>query len=1388
MRILIDLQACQTASRQRGIGRYSLALADALARLPGRHELSLLLNAAFPESVEWLRDRFVPSIPSERIHVFATPEPVAEIEPANRWRARAAEAIRDASVATLRPDVMLLSSLFEGFVDGATTSIAQASDHLTAAILYDLIPLVRPDVLTTPASRAWYERKLAALRRADLLLAISGHARSEAMATLRLPSERIAVISTAADACFRPLRFGEDDARSMHARYGVAGRYVLYAGGFDERKNVRNLIAAYATLSADVRGGHQLLLAGSIDERERRELRRFAQRNRLRRSELLFTGYVDDAELAALYGLCTVFAFPSLHEGFGLPVLEAMSCGAAVIGSSATSVPEVIGRQDALFDPSDVEAIAGRLDAVLSDADLREDLRRYGLERATHFSWDATARCALDALTGALARREHVARTSFAVGQRALPTLAFVSPLPPERTGVAYYSAELLMPLQQHYRIELVTDQRSVELPGVLATLPIRTLEWFDAHAAGYDRTLYQFGNSPFHHRMFDLSERHPGTVVMHDLHVGGVLNWMDQYAIAPGIFLRWLFESHGYPALIADRDLGRDATIDAFPCSWPVIDNANGVIVHSAHALQLADSWFRIGRAEWREIGQLRRLPDLARRDAARTALGFSPDDVLFCSFGFLAATKLDDRIVDAWLASPLASDRRYTLAFVGENHGGEYGQQLLRRLARASGRVRITGYVDAAGFDDYLLAADAAVQLRGVSRGETSRTVLDCLACGLPTIVNASGSLRELPDDVVLRLPSAFSNDELAAAMARIAGDSGLRGELGRRARRYIADHHDPDQVAVAFRDAIEHFARDGRQTHYGRAVRAVAEIDADPPPEPSDWRAAAASIAVDLRRPAARQLLVDVSILAKQDLKTGIERVVRAVLRQLIDHAPAGCRVEPVMAAHGCYLYARRFTCAWLDIASSPADDTPVEVAAGDVFLGLDWAANIVPDQETVLQRYRTLGVDVTFVVYDLLPVLRPEFYPSSIDAMHGAWLATVATVASGVLCISNAVADELVEWLAAHAPHRVSALELAVLPLGSDIEQSAPSRGVEPDKKSMLDEMDRRPSVLMVGTVEPRKAHAQALAAFESLWRQGTDLNLVIAGKQGWMVDDVASRMRGHPERGRRLFWFEGASDELLERLYAKVDVLLAPSFGEGYGLPLVEAARHGVPLLVRDLPVFREVAGDGAMYFTGSTPEALARAIVDWKQADADGRVPAPPNVQRKTWRECADALVSVLLDGKWEREWRPADGSRRSPSAPTVRQIDFSQAWLPPAVRSIKGLSGREQWGRWSDADVHPHVEIRFRDPLPARGSLALTARAFGPNVGKPVRVRIGRHETELHFDAQDSTAVATYALSQAPESLELVPPHPMPPRELGGSEDPRRLGIGLVRLTIRST
>jgi glycosyltransferase involved in cell wall biosynthesis len=165
---------------------------------------------------------------------------------------------------------------------------------------------------------------------------------------------------------------------------------------------------------------------------------------------------------------------------------------------------------------------------------------------------------------------------------------------------------------------------------------------------------------------------------------------------------------------------------------------------------------------------------------------------------------------------------------------------------------------------------------------------------------------------------------------------------------------------------------------------------------------------------------------------------------------------------------------------------------------------------------------------------------------------------------------------------------------------------------------------------VGTLEPRKGHRQTLAAFELLWAQQIDVNLVFVGKKGWMVDDLAALINNHAELGKRLFWLDGISDEYLGHIYAASTCLLSASEGEGFGLPLIEAAKQHIPVLARDLPVFREVAGDHAFYFKGFEAQDLADSVLRWVSLNQSGKAPNSKHIPILTWAQSAALLTQRL--------------------------------------------------------------------------------------------------------------------------------------------------------------
>ncbi len=1077
MRIVLDLQGAQSDSRFRGIGRYSLALAEAIAREAGEHDVWVALSGRFPDSIEPLRATFAYLIPPENIRVFELPGPVAEYEPSNAWRMQAAELLRENFLADLRPDIVHVSTLFEGWANEVVASIGRFDSTIpTAVTQYDLIPMLYPEIyFASPAAKRSYLRRMQSLKRADLLLAISGSTSRETIETLHIPSERIVNIGAGLQPGFRPADISPEATTALMKRCGLRGPFVLYTGGSDPRKNLEGLIAAFALLPRDLRSAYQLALVGKFDERQRLRLASLGHKLGLVNDEVVYVGYTSDEDLRLLYSACALFVLPSLHEGFGLPVLEAMACGSPVIGSNCTSIPEIINRDDALFDPQQPRDIAGRIVEVLSNVEFCQNLKNWGRERAKAFTWEACARKTLRAFEALNAERRSTHHVGPGATTSRRPLLAFVTLIGPDQTGIAADAARLLPSLSRHYEIVCIADEEQVTDSAIAAGFAIRDVRWFETNAGSFERILYQFGDSPAHKHMFGLLERHPGVVVLDDFHLGSVLNWMESSGYASGSFTKALYDSHGISALNKDRVGGREASIETFPCNAAVLRDSIGVIVHCNRALELARVW---------------------------------------------------------------------------------YGD-------RAQARMR-----------------------------------------HIPLVHSASE-----PGDRTASQATSHLNQQIH-----------------------------PEWMAEQYREVIEEFYATSPKAREEQLVQAIARTLAPPDPMEGDLAAVAVALAANRERFGQLQVLIDVTILAKSDARTGIQRATRGILMALIADPPAGYRIEPVRAVTGGYLYARRFTSQCLGLSNHDLTDEPVEVGHNDIFVGLDWCADFVfPSVKPWFLAQRRHGVRIVFVAYDMLPLFRPELFPSLIPPIATDWNNTVAEVADCVACISRTVTSELCEWLCEAKLERLRPMSLGYFHLGADLHATLPTKGLSEDAFAILTKVRSRPSFLMVGTLEARKGHRQAVDAMEQLWADKVDANLVIVGNQGWKTEDLVERIQRHPELNDRLFWLQGISDEMLEQLYRSARALLAASEGEGFGLPLIEAAQYQLRIIARDIPVFREVAGEHAYYFRGEDASELADAMRSWLMlGDA---APASTGIPWLTWQQSSRQFLDVVLGKRWHCSW-----------------------------------------------------------------------------------------------------------------------------------------------------
>lgn len=396
MRFLIDLQCVQSGSRTRGIGRYALSLLDAMlpAAEAAGHELHVLLNSAFPKTIPDIQRRYPELHAAHRIHIFHGLTYSGLQQKNGPWRKAASELLRDFAIAGLSPDAVFCPSVFEGDSEPFALSPLVLSKCPTLATQHDLIPAQMPEVYfdNNPGFRKFYQSRLNSIPSYNALIAVSEATRRETLALLDYPVEHIHVVLEDADAQFvAPDGMSLTDMEGLRARYGLARPYLLYVGSGEPRKNLTGLIRAYGALPQGLIASYDLVIVGKLTQEETVGIGRLAREASLDPARIRILGHTSDADLPGIYGLAALFVIPSLREGFGLPALEAIRCGTLTLGANRTSLPEVIGTPETLFDPEDIAGMAALIIRGLTDTEFRDDMRKKQARHAARFSWSAAA-------------------------------------------------------------------------------------------------------------------------------------------------------------------------------------------------------------------------------------------------------------------------------------------------------------------------------------------------------------------------------------------------------------------------------------------------------------------------------------------------------------------------------------------------------------------------------------------------------------------------------------------------------------------------------------------------------------------------------------------------------------------------------------------------------------------------------------------------------------------------------------------------------------------------------------------------------------------------------------------------------------------------------------
>lgn len=370
LKVCLDIRAAQTGAKHTGTGVYTTELVRALQCVKHDFEIWYLVLSNYP-----LPELNLPS--NRLVKVWRPPKP-------ERWHV-VFDWLGLGRLLTAKK-----FDLFHSLVPG----VVQPIDRLRVVVtIHDLIPLLFPkDYSKSLDEMLLYRLRLRSICKANHLIADSNNTRDDLIEHCRVATDRVSVAYLSVNSMFTPAH--PSIINEFRKQYSLPEHYILYLGGYSFRKNNARLIQAYHQLG-DLRRTAKLVLAGNIHPKFKQQLQQQIDRLGMK-NDVIWFGHVSQVNLPILYSAAEVFAYPSLYEGFGLPVLEAMACGVPVVTTNAGSLAEVAGDAALKVNPVDIDEISNALINIVSDEKLRGNLINKGKQQILKFSWKETAIKTLD--------------------------------------------------------------------------------------------------------------------------------------------------------------------------------------------------------------------------------------------------------------------------------------------------------------------------------------------------------------------------------------------------------------------------------------------------------------------------------------------------------------------------------------------------------------------------------------------------------------------------------------------------------------------------------------------------------------------------------------------------------------------------------------------------------------------------------------------------------------------------------------------------------------------------------------------------------------------------------------------------------------------------------
>lgn len=810
----IDIQTLSTFEKNRGIGRYSLQLIKSLSKKTNSNiKISLFgFSQSPPDEIKSLLSKYVdyrifnlPQTPQKYLD-YGVIAPLL-------WDDIAADIDCFLVTSPLMHDIL----------------IPEAAPCKLSAILYDLIPYFfqgntkKIDVgslrQTVYPPHLWdrYVNRLNILKNYDHFFSISESTKSAFSDEMDIPQDKISTLYCGLADCYNTQR-NVSVLEKLKKNLSLPDNYLLSVTGFNFRKNIEGGIRIYSNLPQELQNKIHYVIHCSMNEDEKNTVNKWIVKYGVDGKVILSCNEIADEDLAELYRNAEIFFFPSLYEGLGLPVLEAMACGVPVISSDTSGLNEIVRDSGVLVNPYNEELFTKELANLINNEEKKKEFREKSLERIKDYSWDNAADVIIKKFSDITKKGESsslvINKNLYKESTNKSHRIAFFSPLSPLHSGISDYSESLLAELRHFFDIDLFVEDYIPSAKEILIHHEIFSYRDFNtiAKKRKYCLHIFHIGNNSLHNIIYRMIKTHPGIVVMHEFSLFGFIQeGLDKYFNKADLWDLLLSEPERQ---IENPPADFTAYLNTIqPMHYPLIKDvvryAKSIIVHSSWLKNKISEWIKeaesknqispINKIGWGEISVIPMGADLPPKwveaeepSKLRKKFHIADDAFVIAMVGTITRFKRVEIVLNAFSIFK-KSFPNAVLAISGTFADMGYYIEIQKIIEQDKYglSVRMFGYLEIEDLIKLILASDVCVNLRYPTLGEMSGIIPRIMGLKKPLIVSDIDSFSELPDTACFKVAVGDGEAiEIAALFRQLAENPETLKIMGQAAEEYVKD----------------------------------------------------------------------------------------------------------------------------------------------------------------------------------------------------------------------------------------------------------------------------------------------------------------------------------------------------------------------------------------------------------------------------------------------------------------------------------------------------------------------------------------------------------------------------------------------------------------------